>query len=479
MSTQEPTREFRFLRKLGPNAPFARRNHRLGVTAGLFAGVARDFFHPEVILVAFIFALTQSYWLAALIPICNKLGALTPQLLTGVFLEHRDRRTPYFRIITVVRVASFLVLLGSMFMLVHDVNAVGLGLFFGVYLVNCVTGGTGHVIFMDMIGRLIPSHRVGAFLSTRSLLSSAVSVLTSLLIVQTIISAVDFPNNYLLLVAIGTALVAVDMGTWSLCREEPGPRARHRTSLGESLQRGFRWLATHHNYRCYLLSRVAFRFCYLGLAFFVPYGQQRLARDGVAAVVAIGGIMVFVMKACSFVSSLLWGKVADVWGSKVTMIGGGIFLVAAPLVALLSPHMPGVFEVPIWSIEPAADGWMPRLVALDNGLDLALVVYLVAFGLLHFGVRAYMLGGQRFLITTAPADRRASYVAFLNTITSPLTLLPLAGAWVAEVFGMDVLFAAVAFGGILAIGAALLMHPDHHTSLRGPGLAEASSAEPT
>ncbi|MFP4354669.1 MAG: hypothetical protein ACLFUJ_06050 [Phycisphaerae bacterium] len=466
---QETRRQVGFVRKLGPNAPYARRNHRLGVTAGLFAGVARDFFHPEVILVAFIFALTGSYWMAALIPICNKLGALTPQLLTGVFLEHRDRRTPYFRIVTVVRVASFLVLLGSMFMLVRDVNALGLTLFFAVYLVNCVTGGTGHVIFMDMIGRLIPSHRVGAFLSTRSLLSSAVSIVTSLLIVQTIISAVEFPNNYLLLVAIGTVLVAVDMGTWSLCREKPGHRARQRTSLGEALKRGFQWLATHHNYRCYLLSRVAFRFCYLGLAFFVPYGQQRLARDGAAAVVAIGGIMVFVMKGSSFISSLLWGKIADQYGSKVTMVGGGVFLVAAPLVALLSPHLPGVFEIPIWSIQPAADGWTPRLVALENGLDLALVVYLAAFGLLHFGVRAYMLGGQRFLITTAPPQRRASYVAFLNTITSPLTLMPLLGAAVAEWFGMDALFAAVAFGGFLAIGAAMLMQSDRHTALKGNG----------
>ena len=47
----------------------------------------------------------------------------------------------------------------------------------------------------------------------------------------------------------------------------------------------------------------------------------------------------------------------------------------------------------------------------------------------------------------------------MNTITSPLTLLPLAGAWLANVAGMTVLFAVIVLGGVLAIAGALYMQP--------------------
>jgi hypothetical protein len=55
-------------------------------------------------------------------------------------------------------------------------------------------------------------------------------------------------------------------------------------------------------------------------------------------------------------------------------------------------------------------------------------------------------------------------VAFLNTVTSPLTLLPLLGAYLAESVGMDALFVLVTAGGALALLAAVRMKSDEHTT---------------
>jgi hypothetical protein len=114
--------------------------------------------------------------------------------------------------------------------------------------------------------------------------------------------------------------------------------------------------------------------------------------------------------------------------------------------ALLAPHLP--------------EGFRLALPLTDIDLTLPLLVWLLGLGAFHTGIRANILGGHRFLITHAPEHRRASYVAFLNTLTSPLTLLPLAGAWLIEVGGMDLLFACVAGGGLLSVYAAIRMHPD-------------------
>ena len=52
-------------------------------------------------------------------------------------------------------------------------------------------------------------------------------------------------------------------------------------------------------------------------------------------------------------------------------------------------------------------------------------------------------------------------MGFANTVTSPLTLLPLAGAWLASVAGMDALFTVILFAGMAYLLLALLLDGGH------------------
>jgi MFS family permease len=214
------------------------------------------------------------------------------------------------------------------------------------------------------------------------------------------------------------------------------------------LRQGFRWLRTDHNYFCYFWSRVSFRVSHLGLAFFIPFGEKQLAQEDKGGIALMGGLLVAIFKLSSLLGSFLWGRLADRHGSRLTMIWGGVFLTLAPLAALVCVQLPDVFALPL------------PLVRAD--LTLPLVGYFVALGCLAMGIRAIVIGGHRFLVTTAPPDRRASYVGFLNSITSPLTFLPLLGALVAETYGMSVLFWGIVGGGLLALGSAAAMRDDRH-----------------
>lgn len=445
MGADARTTEERAARELGENARHSRRNHLLGVVSGMFAGTARDFLHPTLILAGLIYTLTGSTLLVALVTILNKAGVLAPQLLVSRFVEHTPRRRPYFIAVTVVRCTAFAALVGAMWLLSGSTTTLTLTLFFAVYLLTRISGGVGHVIYTDMVGRLIPPHRVGAFLGMRRFLGGSLAILAGMAIIQPILSGVEFPGNYVLLAGIGTALVIVDMTTFSMCREEPGPSADDPTTVGESLRRGMEWLKEDRNYRCYFWMRVAFRINYLALAFFIPYGTEQLESG--AGMALLGGIMVATMKLSRVGGSALWGKVADLKGSRATLIGAGAFMLMAPALALLAPMLPPVFAFPLPGVE--------------RSLDLPLLVYLLALASMGFGIQANGIGGKRFLITSAPKERRPSYVAFLNTITSPLTLLPLLGAWVAQQAGMRVLFALLLGGGLLSLTSALRMNPTH------------------
>lgn len=431
-------------------AAAGRRNYLLGVLSGTVGTLAHDFLHPELILAGMVYALTGSKLLVALVSIIHKVGMFAPQLWVGSRLEHHARKRPYFILATVIRSVATLALIASLAALARSGNGLSLVWFFLAYVAMCMCAGGGYVIFMDMAGRTIPAGRVGAFFGLRHFLGAAVSVAAGVAVIQPILDRDVAPAaNYLILAVVGGALGVANMILWALAREDDGPRAEGRGSFRESFRRGLKWLRRDRNYRAFFWLRVSFRINYLGLAFFIPYGSEKLRVEGPGGVAVLGGIMVAAMKLSRVVTSIVWGRLADRRGYRSPMLGASAFFLAAPIVALIAPQLPRGFCLPI-----------PYTTA---GLTLPLLVYLLALVSLGAAFQGMIIGSSRFQIRSAPPHRRLSYVGFMNTITMPLALLPLAGAWLAHVAGFSALFAAITAGGVLSIAAALYMRPEANT----------------
>ena len=459
MSKRTTASEVGHLRALGGNVRHVRRNSLLGRVSGAMAGLANGFMHPSLIVAGFIFAITESYFLVALIAIIDKLGVLAPQIAASSLMEHHSRRRPFFVGLTVARVAAFGALVLCIWLLGRSVTTTGLFAFFSAYAVLSIVTGATHVVFIDMTGRYIPTHRVGAFFGTRSFLGGGLAVLAGLLVIQPILGGrlgnLAPPDRYLLVAVIGLVLVAADMGTFSLCREAPGHRARRRTSVGESLRRGWVWLRKNRDYRCYFWMRVGFRLFFLGLAFFVPYGKEQLGADATAEEVALlGGVLVATFRLAGVLSVTVLGRLADRLGSRAVMIWGGVFMLAGPLLTMAATLMPTAFQ---WAVP-----------ALSRPVDLPLVAYLLGLACLGVGLNGVIVGGNRFVVTTAPPARRASYMGFVNTATCPLALLPLLGAYFAEQFGIGVVYWLVAAGGLISLVAAASMSDAAARPAEGP-----------
>jgi MFS family permease len=439
----------------------SRRNYVLGVFNGAIGTVAYDFIHPDLILAGLVFTLSQSvygpnwaFFLVAVLSIINKGGSLLPQLAVSSYLEHRSRKQPFYVLLTFIRAFGALILILSMWWLASRVDALVLGVFFIGFLIVAVCMGAGHVITLDMFGRMIRMDRIGTFLGTREFLGSALSLVAGWLVVQQILDrgGPDRDNsilasNYFWLGVIGSTLTVLAMLFLILCREEEGPRAKRQTTFVESMIRGWRWIKRNRDYRAYFWLRVAFRINDLAMTFFIPYGATKLKLpDDAPGVAVLGGVMVATFKLSRVAFSALWGWMVDRYGDRACLVGTGICFVLAPVTAIIAPLMPGAFSVPI--------PWTSAM------LDLPLLVYLGALVAIGAAYQGSIIGGNRFLIGRAPPRRRLSYIGFLNTITSPLTLLPLVAAMVQRSFGVTTLFVAITSGGVLYLYWSLRVRPE-------------------
>lgn len=425
--------------------PHHRRNHAIGVFAGAIGGVGISFIHPELVIAGMIYSVTESPTLVATVTILSKLGALGPQLLASSYFEHHPRKMPSFFRVMLLRGLIIVGLLASMWGLTIAVNAWTLTAFFAAFLLLWAFSGAGHVLFMDMVGRMINRSDVGVFFARRHILGNALAIAAGLVIIQPVLDLLPTPQNYLLLAIIGGALITFDMYLWTRARETEGPRAKNRTTFRESLKRGKEWLRADHNYRCYLGMRVAFRLNYLGLAFFIPYGVSQLPYRGPGTLAMLGGIMVATMQVSRLIASALWGRVADSWGFRSCMVGGSLLFLLSAGLALLSPHLPEAFALAV-----------PYTKYVFN---LPIVMYFLALLMLGVGLQGLIIGQQKFLVTSAPEHRRGSYIGFMNTITCPLTLLPLVGAAMVKWVGMESIFWLVVFGSAMSTFYAARMQP--------------------
>lgn len=425
----------------------AERNYVLGIFSGAIGTLTFAFQHPEMIIGGLIYALTENFYLVAMVTVISKIGVLGPQLLAGG-LENRPRKRPYYLGLVIARMLAQAIMLLALWQFTRERTLDAIVVFFGAYLISCACMGASYAVFMDMAGRMIPDGRIGSYFGTRHSLGGLLALICSIAVIHPVLNMqrLALPARSLILLVIGAVLGGIGAALFLACREQPGPVARERPTLLESLRRGFDWLRHDREYRSYFYQRLAFRVCYLGLVFFIPHGKKTLAQaTDAASIFMLGGILVATLTLSRSLASLLWGMQADRRGYRRCLIWGGTLFMVAPVLALLAMKTPETFAVPI------------PLTTLH--LDLPMLVYLVALAALGTALQATVVGGNRFVVVTAPEHRRISYVGFLNTITSPLTLLPFAAAWLAGKCGTQAVFVVVIVGGALHLIAALRMSP--------------------
>jgi MFS family permease len=420
-----------------PVNPYSRRNFGLGVANGALATAGSNLIDPQLVLAAFVYQLTQSNLLVGVLVTLASVGIMWPQLYVSVLIEPHPRKKPFYIWVSVVRILSLTMTALAMGFAANAPISWVLAVFFLSQFVFQSAQGASWAPFMDMVGQTVPAARFGSYFAWRGLLGDGLGLLIGYFVIQTTLDRVPFPKSYALLTFIALGVFALAWTAFSFVEEPLNRKPPHRQRIRDTLHYGFHLVRTDTNYRGMLLIRLYFRVSTLALAFYIPYGVERLGVTGMA------GTLVASLSASRLLSSIVWGRLSQTRGNRVVLIWGGVFFALSPALVLLAPYLPEVFR---WSLP-----------GVGVAVNLPLCVYLFALFCFGAAMRVDMISNSSFLLESAPPDRRPSYIAFLNTAAFPLTFLPaIVGALMGESGkGLEILFGVSVLSGCLTLATAL------------------------
>ena len=390
--------------KPGEQQPLRRVDFVGGVWHGAFLAVGMTLVDPNAVIPAFVIDLTGSpIWvggLAALLAV----SAAAPQLLVARFVEPLKRKRSVLLTAIYLRTASWAIL-GFLIAAVGPdrpkLVLSGLVVLLGLFSVG---GALGGVPYTDIIGKVIPARRRGAFFASTQGAGKVLSVGAAVLVGVVLTHA--YPTNYATLFLLSALSLSIaSLGIWAIrepVAKEPTcrrlPWGLYLRSLGEPL-RALRGLA--------LVAWVT-GFGLMAVPFYIVAAKQAFGAPPAATAWFIGALV-----AGALIGSLVWAQLVDRFGSRRMLLVCVIVSALTPLVALSA-----------WVV-----GW-PILV-------------LVA-GLVGATTAGRGVGFSSALLEIAPAERRPTYAATYALLGLPIAAMPLIGGIIVKWLSFEALWGLTA-----------------------------------
>ena len=374
----------------------------------------------DTIIPYFVDQLTDRSWIIGLVPAIFYLGYYLPQLF-GAFLVHARRTKKKFvlQVAIAERVGILMIaLVAQAYGLLND--SLILILFFFSYMVFSITNGMISPGYSDFISKSIIRNR-GLFFGFMNGLGGLIGFGASLLS-RYLLDTYPFPINVqtLFWIALGTSVISPIL--IANLKEVPYPVKPEKEDLKHFIQAIPDHLREQPDFIRFMISRAVLGLGILGNAFYALYGQQVFSQTA-------GSIAIFTM-IILFTQSLIgfvWGWVGDRFGYKKIYVIVSILIVAQGLLAF-------------FAIAP----WMIYLIAFCIGSTYA----------------AFRIADSNMIFEIAPAAETSRFVGITNTFVAPImTLAPLLGGVLVDLFSHQVMFIAVIVVGVLSTILAVVLMP--------------------
>lgn len=388
------------------------RNFGSALWHGAFLALGVSLTQPTTVISAFVAELTGStVWVGGLSTVLTVAAAL-PQLIVARWIEPQARKMPCLMVAIYLRVVSW----GALAVLTYFIGPsrpqVLAWVLVGLLAIFYAGGGLGGVPYTDIIGKIIPPHRRGAFFGGKQALAGPLSVGAALLARQ-ILANRAYPTNYALLFGLAAAsLLVASLGFW-LIREPPRVDTDGIVASWRDYADQLRYVAA----RLKTLIGVQWLtgFSLMVLPFYVVYARQELgAPPG-----AVGWFMLAEILG-GVLGNLLWAALVDQYGSRRMLALCATTSTVTPLLAILLGRI----------------GWPGLLPVMFLG------------GATFYGRQ---VGFQSALLEVAPAAERPTYSALNVVLILPVAFLSLIAGFLLERWSYPTLFLIAA--GFICVGA--------------------------
>ena len=407
-----------------------RRNFTLGVINGALFRIGDIFIDTEMVLTWFLSQLGASNLLIGTVWPLRFGASFLLQMSVSGYVERRPYKRPLYRAISIFRCAVLLIFA----LLVALVPVAGPWLtvaFFAALTLFSLGAGLVSVPFMDVVGKVIPPRRRGAFFGQRMFWGGLVALGGSAIIgfLLSEPGGLHFPLNVAVMFVLASIFYGLTAWSWILIKEPASPLpATAQQGVVEQVvtqfRRGFQALEGNVVYRRYVWVRLALIAAGWAGPFLVVYAQREL---GIAA--GLLGLYLGVRTAGGILSNLLWGRISDGVGNRKLIIATTAVGAATPILALLFGRL--------HSAAPASTAWPSYAFAL---------VFLAA-GM--FGPGSAM-GLTNYLLDVAPDEQRPLYLAFTNTLFGLARFMGMLGGLIVDRAGFTTLFGAAAIFYLIA-----------------------------
>lgn len=349
----------------------------------------------------------SAFYVGLLVPI-REAGALLPQLFTAPFVHAMARRKWAW---VAGNIGQGAAAAGIVLAALSLTGGMAGAVICALLAVLAVSRSICSVSYSDVLGKTVGQSRRGAATGVATSLGAGAVVIFALVLMS---GLVDRAALVLVAIALAAVLWLAGGTIFSTLREEPAPGKAKKAALEQ-----LTLLGRDRQLRRFIWARGLLTATALAPPYIVLLG----ARAGHGSFDRLGAL-VLASSVASFLSSWIWGRLADRSSRKVLMFSGLVAAVA--LLAAVLLDLAGLSGT-VWA------------------LPLVLFVLMIAY----HGVRQ---GRVIYLVDMAPADNRAAYTAVSNTVIGVLLLgSGLFGA-LASLAGANVtlmIFAAMSLAAIL------------------------------
>lgn len=382
-----------------------KNNHRwnfsMGMVHAVFFSGATSFIHPDTVIPLFLSTLTSSSMIIGIASMIRGtlggLGSVIPQLFVAAHLHNVTQRKPFLVRTLIVRAACFF-LLSLITLLLYDQNpslliVSGLTLSF----IFSITGGVASVPFYDIWSRSLPHEMLGTFFAHRHLWGGLFAIIMGL-VVSNLLGCPHLENRvkYAILFLGAAFLMSIGFFGLAFVREHPARKYEQTTAKSAVLMLARNTILSDKRLRLYLCAFFLSGAPAMVLPFIVLFAREHLSFNA-----ADVGIFLAIQMTGSLSVALLWGRITDKYGCKVTAGLSSlvsIMFLAAATMPLLFPYFPRTIMYGIYGLIGA---WTTgRQVCFD-----------------------------KMLLRMSSEKLRPIYIALKGTFSFPLVLYPLAGAF--------------------------------------------------
>ncbi len=362
---------------------------------------------------AYLFVLTGSKALVGVGSSLLQAGMMLSPMLIAAALAHRSLVLP-----AALRVGLFMRLMILALALtgwVLDGPSAIAATFLVLFLLGLGTGGQ-RVAFNLLLSKVIPIRRRGRLQGWRNfvggLIAAGMSYLAGVWLIEGNFLGNGYASIFLLTFLLSCAgLLAIGL----VMREPREPMAAARQPLFAHIATLPRHLADR-DFRAFLIAQSTCTLARAAAPFYILFAGSKIGLDGHA----VGGLALCFM-AADTVSNLLWGRIGDRAGYRLTYILAVALWIASTLVLMLMPS--------------------------------ALGMALAFFGL-GASISGYLMSQQTMVLEFGKREDVAMRLGLTNTLDGVVSAIgPLLGGLIAALFGYDPLF----IGSIAMLFVTLLL----------------------